>query len=171
MPEDSRLTEIEKHQLATASARAESESKHATTLTDGFVKSIVALAAGVMSLGVSVAAVFQQRNHSWLLAAAWVGLLGTVAVGLLLQRLFRDLTTLSYKKQDALYKQACLSCLGSHAEAEKLLDKADSLAKEEDKEFGKYFLYETVLLALFLAAILLMTIFGIVNLAVGNAPR
>jgi len=167
MSENAVLTELERHQLTTAASRAESESKHATILTDGFVKSLVALAAGVMSLGVSVSAMFPQPRNSWLLGAAWVGLLGTVVVGLLLQRLFRDLTTLSYKKQDALYKQAFLSCLKNHDQAKKLLQEVRELTKKEDEEFRKYFRYESALLALFLVALSLMAVFGIVNL-LGN---
>jgi len=158
------LTELERHQLTTAATRAESESKHATTLTDGFVKSVVALAAGVMTLGVSVSAMFQHPYYSWMLGAAWVGLLGTVVIGLLVQRLFRDLTTLSYRKQDALYKQAFLSCLGNHDQAARLREGVSVLAAKEDEEFRKYFRYETTLLVLFSVALLLMTVFGIVNL-------
>lgn len=161
MSKDAVLTELERHQLTTAATRAESESKHATTLTDGFVKSVVALAAGVMTLGVSVSAMFQHPHYSWLLGAAWVGLLGTVVVGLLAQRLFRDLTTLSYKKQDLLYKQAFLSCLGNHEQATRLLEEVGVLATKEDEEFRKYFCYETSLLVLFSVALLLMTVFGI----------
>lgn len=171
MSEDAVLAELEKHQLTTAATRAESESKHATSLTDGFVKNVVALAAGVMSLGVSVSAMFPQPRNSWLLGAAWVGLLGTVVVGLLLQRLFRDLTTLSYKKQDALYRQAFLSCLSQHEKAAKLLEEVSGLAKEEDEEFRKYFRYESTLLVLFSVALLLMTAFGLVNLAGGSVTR
>lgn len=164
MTEDATLTELERHQLTTAASRAESESKHATSLTDGFVKSVVALAAGVMSLGVSVSAMFPQSRSSWLVGVAWVGLLGTVICGLLLLRKFRDLTTLSYSKHETLYKQAFLSCLKLHDQATQLLEEAKGLATKEDEEFRKYFRYESALLVLFVVSLLLMTVFGIVNL-------
>jgi hypothetical protein len=42
-----------------------------------------------------------------------------------------------------------------------------SLPKKKDEEFRKYFRYESALLALFLVALSLMAVFGIVNL-LGN---
>ena len=118
------LDEIERHQLTTTASRLESEEKHATTLTDGFVRTIITLAAAVMTFGVSASSVFKPFHFGLLLAAAWAILLVTVILGLIVQRRCRDLVRISYTKLDVLHKQAVMSRLGKHDEASNLSQEA-----------------------------------------------
>lgn len=158
------LDEIERHQLATTASRLESEEKHATTLTDGFVRTIITLAAAVMTFGVSASSVFKPFDFGLLLAAAWVILLATVIFGLIVQRRCRDLVRISYTKLDVLHKQAVMTRLGKHGDASSLLQEVDKYRAQEEAEYKKHFAYEKCLIVTFGLGLTLMTAFGILNL-------
>jgi hypothetical protein len=158
------LDEIEKHQLLTTASRLESEAKHATILTDGFVRTIITLAAAVMTFGVSASSVFKPFRCGLFLAAAWVILLMTVILGLIVQRRCRDLVRISYTKLDVLHKQAIMTCLGNHDGASKLLSEANEYSAQQESEYKKHFFYEKCLIVTFGLGLTLMTVFGILNL-------
>lgn len=158
------LDEIEKHQLETTASRLESEEKHATTLTDGFVRTIITLAAAVMTFGVSASSVFKPLHFGSLLAAAWVVLLVTVILGLIVQRRCRDLVKISYTKLDVLHKQVMMTRLGKHDDASNLLKEAEKYVAQEETEYKKHFSYEKCLILTFGLGLFLMTVFGILNL-------
>ena len=164
------LDEIEKHQLATTASRLESEEKNATTLTDGFVRTIITLSAAVMTFGVSASSVFKPFNFGLLLGAAWVILLVTVILGLIVQRRCRDLVRISYTKLDALHKQAIMTRLGRHDDASGLLKKAETYQTQEEEKYKKHFAYEKCLIGTFGLGLSLMTVFGILNLP-WDSPR
>lgn len=158
------LNEIEKHQLTTTASRLESEEKHARTLTDSFVRTIITLAAAVMTFGVSASSVFKQFHFSLLLAAAWVLLLATVILGLIVQRRCRDLVRISYTKLTVLHNQVMMTRLGKHEDASDLLKEANKYGAQEETEYKKHFFYEKCLIVAFALGLTFMTIFGIVTL-------
>lgn len=169
MPDDradpTPLDEIEKHQLVTTASRLESEEKHAITLTDGFVRTIITLSAAVMTFGVSASSVFKPFQFDLLLAVAWVFLFVTVILGLIVQRRCRDLVRISYTKLDTLHKQSVMARLGKHDHASRLSQDAETYRTQEEAEYKKHFFHEKWLIITFGLGLSLMTIFGVLNLS------